>query len=495
MNYNFTKNKRTGSILTIIIITSFTIIIILPHANGQQSTRNLLQDLESHGKTNCFVWQINDFLYKPVRISLTHETANTPQVKITSEDPASKVFWDGSKESFQLVTDSTDRHTVELNLDYAVKHDQPRQVFYQVFAKDRTLMMEGNWVSKGDTFCIVIDFWTQEAPHILTAEEIQEQNNKFNSDFRAEVASQSTTTQNGLIILSIVVVVSAILSVVFFISVILTQRSLGKVADKPVKKLNEVIEKIRRTDDVMELTTNSILKNDKEFREQSMTKIDNALTDLSTVVLLAQQKFEIPIKVHETKTSTPMPDSTTTPVKIEIDEKQEMVNEQTYQEEYGIKSQQSQKEQPKKGKPSDEMEVNLIEIKLCLICKRTSEFYCYDCKQMFCYKHNRHRCKNNEVKMLTKNDLLKTIKQRIIKSIMEKKQSIFTDDAILMKELEHGRKRKDLEDELVAGYMKIPYNDAKKIYEGMNKDFEKNKTFAKTIRIGAMLARLVKSSR
>jgi len=484
MNYNMIKIKRTISVIIIVILTSVT-IIIFPQADGQQSSRNILQDLQSQGKTNCMVWQINDFLYKPIRISLTHETVNEHQVKITSDDPASKVFWDGSKETFQLVTDSSDRHNVELILDYAVKHDQQRQVYYQVFAKDRTLMMEGNWVHKGDTFCIIMDFWTTEAPHILTAEEIQEQNNKFNSDFRAEVASQSTTTQNGLIILSIVVVVSSIMSVIFFISVILTQRNLGRVADKPVKKLNEVIEKLRKTTENTELATNSVLENDKQFREQSISKIDNALTDLSTVVLMAKQNLEITVKTHESRTDTQMHDSTSTPVKVDIDLKT-----------YGMESQQQQKTpQVVPPTPSDsdipkptlpEMENYLNEVKVCSICQRQSEFFCSDCRQVYCIKHQRHRCKNSITKLLTKNDLIKNIKDRIIKSIIEKKQTIFTDDTMLMKELEV---------ELITVYMKITYNDAKKIYEDMQKDFAKNKTFAKTIRIESMLQRLVKSVR
>lgn len=511
MNYNLLKINRTYYVVVIVILSS-SIIFIFPQANAQQSTRQMIQQLESEGKQNCEVWQINDFFYKPVRISITHETADPAQVKITSDDPASKVFWDGDRESFQLTTDSTDRHRVELIFNYAVKHDNPRQVYYQVFAQDRTLMMEGNWVHTGNSFCKVIEFWTQDPPHILTPVEIQEENNKFNSDFRKEVAEQSTTVQNGILILAIVIVITAILNTVYFISVILTQRNLGKVADRPAKKLNEMIEKLRKTNEAMELTTKNVLEKDDQFREQAIRKIDNSLKDLSIVVSNTQQRLEMLASTQDQKPSPQIHDSTITPVKVDtsIDEQQEERNEEAYKIEYGLgglKSQENQlqhkihataitdneklAEQPQKEKVH---EINFEEIK-CSICKRQSEFFCDDCERMFCTRHQTHRCNDNRQKLLTKQNLLKVIKTRIIKSVIENKGTIFTDDELMMYHLDHGKTKNQIKEELVAGYRKIPFYDAKKIYDDMNKNYEKNKTFPKSIRLEAMLERLVKGAK
>ncbi len=204
---------RTLAILVSIILIS-SVLLIIPDATAQQSARRMLAIMEAQGQFGCEVWIINDFLYKPVRINLTHEEANQ-KVQIDSEDPEAKVFWDGSPETFQLVTKSNGRHTIELNLDYMIEHEEPRQVFYQVFAKDNTLMMEGNWVHDGQSFCKVIDFFTNQAPEEITPEQIQEENNKFNADFRKDTSLKFTTIETALLILLIVISIVGITSTMY----------------------------------------------------------------------------------------------------------------------------------------------------------------------------------------------------------------------------------------------------------------------------------------
>jgi len=159
----------------------------------------------------------------------------TTRVSISTEG-GGEAFWDGSKETFQLVAKDTDRYKAEIVLDYEFKHDEPRQVFYQVFAQDRILVMEGNWVHEGFTFCKIIDFFIEEAPTELTPQEIVEINNQFNSEFRKEVAKQNTTVQTALLIVGITIVVIGILSTTYFIIIIISQRSMARISKKPAKK-------------------------------------------------------------------------------------------------------------------------------------------------------------------------------------------------------------------------------------------------------------------
>jgi len=148
-----TKLVYFGIIIVILVLAWFTV----PQVWAQQSTRKMLQQLQAEGRSNCEVWQINDFLYKPVRINIVHQPVDNHIVSIKSEG-GGEAFWDGSRESFQLVARDTDRYTAEIVLDYELKHEEPRQVFYQVFAEGRNLVMEGNWVHEGFTFCKIIDF-------------------------------------------------------------------------------------------------------------------------------------------------------------------------------------------------------------------------------------------------------------------------------------------------------------------------------------------------
>ena len=222
-----------------------SLFLILPVADAQQ-TRQILQELESQGITNCEIWVINEFLYKPIRIGLIHERVDEHQVKITSQDPASQVSWDGTKETFRLITDSAGRHTVQVILDYETKTKEPRDVFFQVFAQGNVLMMEGNCQHESFTFCKIIDFWTVDAPTFLSAEEITEINNKFNSEFRREVAEQNTTVENGLLVISIIVLVVGILITLFFMVIIIAMRGMANVSKRQAKKLNEMVEKVRK---------------------------------------------------------------------------------------------------------------------------------------------------------------------------------------------------------------------------------------------------------
>jgi len=243
-----------------------SLFMIVPQANAQ-STRQLLQQLQSEGKSNCEVWFINDFLYKPVRINIVHQPVDNHQVSITSEG-GGEAFWDGSKETFQLTAVDTDRYRVEVILDYEFKHEEPRQVFYQVFSQSRNLVMEGNWVHEGFNFCKIIDFWTEQAPEELSPEEIIEINNEFNADFRREVAKQNTTVETALLIVGITIVIIGIISTVYFMIIIISQRSMARISKKPAKKLNEMIDGVRKLADVLRLQTEYNMTTDKEMKEK-----------------------------------------------------------------------------------------------------------------------------------------------------------------------------------------------------------------------------------
>jgi len=508
-------NRIAFSLFAIVFLLS-SLLWTLPEVHAQQSTRQILKELESEGKTNCEVWQINDYLYKTVRITLVHDRITEHIVKVTSDDPESNVSWDGTKDSFRLVTDSSGRHRVEVILDYEFKHDEPRQVFFQVFAESNVLMMEGNWVHEGFTFCKIIDFWTVEAPHILTADEITEINNKFNADFRRESAEQNTTVENGLLVLSIVVVVLALLNTIYFLGLILTQRSLGKVADRPAKKFAQMTDKVRKLVDVLQLLMQHMLATDKEVKKEIVDKIDSKIRDIQIVAIGAKQKVEIRESFPEPNTLvTPNNLSTSPPVKAEtISAEQEKRNEEVYEEEYGVKKPDlkeeitfatlSDKEYDKRKESishetdkqveSDQKYVEIKEedVRPCVVCGKDPEYFCKACERMFCKDHEDHTCKKKDGRAVSKINL---IKDKIVDSFIERNDSITTSDEFLMKELDGGIKKDDIIKELIKEYMKIPFKEAKDKFVDMKKDYEKNKTFPKQIRNDAMLERLVRSDR
>lgn len=499
-----TKLVYVGIITMILVLAFFSI----PQAWGQQSTRQILQDLERQGITNCEVWQINEFLYKPVRIGLVHEPVKEHQIKITSQDPESEVNWDGTKETFRLVTDSAGRHTVQVILDYEFKHQEPRQVFFQVFAQSNVLMMEGNWIQEGFTFCKIIDFWTVDAPTFLSAEEITEINNKFNSEFRKEVAEQNTTVETGLLIISITVAVVGILGTLFFIVIIMSMRGMANVTKRPVKKLIEMIGMVRKLADVLRLQTQYNMTTDKDMKEKMIKKVDNSLRDLSIMTAGTMQKVQLESAFPKPESLVPNNNSEVPPVEVDtkVDEKQEKLNEEAYEKSLGVSSHKidqqeatfadfEESEEPEKESEEDTVEVDIKDIKPCVYCGKPPDFYCQDCKGMFCKEHESHKCKDEKKKSLSASDLISSVTKKITKSIMEKKDSIINSDEAMQKLFDKGKTKTDAKDMLIKEYLKIPYKVAREIYDDLYRDYEKHKTFPQSIRIEALMERLVRSDK
>jgi len=497
-----TKLVYVGIIIMILVLAFFSI----PQAWAQQSTRQILQDLERQGITNCEVWQINEFLYKPVRIGLVHERVDEHQIKITSQDPESAVNWDGTKETFRLVTDSAGRHTVQIILDYEFKHEEPRQVFFQVFAQSNVLMMEGNWIHEGFTFCKIIDFWTVDAPTFLSAE--TEINNKFNSEFRREVAEQNTTVETGLLIISITVAVVGILVTLFFMVIIISMKGMATVTKRPVKKLIEMIGMVRKLADVLRLQTRYNMTTDKDMKEKMIQKVDNSLRDLSIMTVGTMQKAQLESAFVKPESLVPNNDSQVQPVEVDtkVDEKQEKLNEEAYEKSLGVSSHKidqqeatfadlEEHEEPEKESEENTIEFDIKDIKPCVYCKKPPDFYCQDCKGMFCKDHESHKCKDEKKKSLSASDLISSVTKKITKSIMEKKDSIVNSDEAMQKLFDKGKTKTDAKDILIKEYMKIPYKDAREIYDDLYRDYEKHKTFPQSIRIEALMERLVRSDK
>jgi len=56
-----------------------------------------------------------------------------------------------------------------------------------------------------------------------------------------------------------------------------------------------------------------------------------------------------------------------------------------------------------------------------------------------------------------------------------------------------GKTKMEAKDDLIKEYMKIPYKEARELYDDMVKKYDKKKTFLDAIRLEAMMERLVRS--
>lgn len=533
-------NKKIVYIIVVFfafILLSSTIVTLIPKASAQQPTQQIIQRLENEGKNNCEVWQINEFFYKPIRINLVHEPVSNHGVKVKSTDPASEVFWEGSKQTFQLVTDSTDRHTVEIVLDYEVRHENPRQVFYQVYAMDNTLMMEGNWVHEGFTFCKVIEFWAVAPPHILTAEEIQQENNKFNADFRKETASSNTSLQNAMIVVAIVVLVIGTITGLIFFIIIVSLKSMGRIQKKPIKKLEEMISLVRVVSDNLKLVSDHLLKTDQNAKRDLIAKVNNSLADLSIVISGLQRQVEekiIPIPAPEEiesqnciierkeppKTSSAIDDSPNTP-------EQEKINEDSMAELYGVSGNMKPTEitfanidleekddaimesikveglevalddeiieELQKGDDENEeekiIELNKNEVKPCKTCGEEPQVICGQCNNFYCNEHQNHDCEK-EKKIKEKEVTISTLTKKTKNIFFDDKKPTIMDDGQIQKMLDEGIDEQSITNQLCDEYFKTPRNDNLRIYADLQEKEKKARTRELDIKLNAMLITL-----
>jgi len=139
------------------------------------------------------------------------------------------------------------------------------------------------------------------------------------------------------------------------------------------------------------------------------------------------------------------------------------------------------------------IEVDIKDVKPCVYCGKAPMYICKDCHKTFCEEHESHKCTGKEKKSLGTSDLISAKIEKVIKSVMEKKESITNDDIQMQKLLDEGKSKSEVKDDLMKEYMKIPYKEAREIYDKMVKNYEKKKTFLESIRLESMMERLVRS--
>jgi len=262
---------------------------------------------------------------------------------------------------------------------------------------------------------------------------------------------------------------------------------------------------------------------DKEMKEKLIQKVDNSLRDLAIMTAGTQQKIELVASFPKPESLVPKggePVSDVPPVEGEkIDVEQQRRNEEAYAEEYGLKSieiakpevsfvdlallnEDEQRKESMSGETDKEVKLDeepktiedsIKDLKPCVYCGKKPDYICKDCKKMFCKEHESHDCKGKEKKSLGASDLISTLTQKIIKSVMEKQDSITNSDEEMDSLFQKGYTKSEVKDILIKEYLKIPYKEAREIYDKIHKDYEKKKTFPNTVRIEAMMERLVRS--
>ncbi len=150
-------------------------------------------------------------------------------------------------------------------------------------------------------------------------------------------------------------------------------------------------------------------------------------------------------------------------------------------------------DEPEENSEPETVEMNIKDVKPCVYCGKAPMYICKDCGKTFCEEHESHNCKGKEEKSVGTTEKISDKIAEVIKSVMEKKDSITNDDKLMQKQLDEGKTKMDAKNDLMKEYMKIPYKEARELYDGMVKKYDKKKTFLDAIRLEAMMERLVRS--
>jgi len=271
-----------GIILVILVLAWYSV----PFVWAQELRKNpeqLLRELRSQGLTNCEIMQIHQNFYLPIRIELTHDPVTEQLLETSSTDPESSLQLVKRNNFLSIATDSPDRHVIKVVLDYQTKHNDPRIVFYKLFSESNLLIQEGNWVHEGFQFCKVFDILIGDAPHILTADEIQDANNKANRENFDETIGLLESSQQWVILIGIIVVLNGLIQGGVTWMFFLVRKKDNARSLSLMKKQNTLVTKTEQ------IAENMILQSQKReidwhnYQERFMNMWNKAFMDLGIV--------------------------------------------------------------------------------------------------------------------------------------------------------------------------------------------------------------------
>jgi len=152
---------------------------------------------------------------------------------------------------------------------------------------------------------------------------------------------------------------------------------------------------------------------------------------------------------------------------------------------------------PDKAKTDENtVEIDPDKVKPCH-CGEEPTFYCKDCGKYFCDNHEEHTCKDGKKIKKTMAESAKSSLGKIGALIAEKerKSSPLDDDKEISRLLHEGKSKREVVEMIVKEYMKIPFDEAKELHEKLTKEYSKDMTYPKALRIEASMQRLIASDK
>ena len=256
----------------ILLVTIITLFMV--GAFAQVPIDQILQGYEEQNLQGCEVWQIHYAMYTPLRIELDYEFATVREPKISSNDPESDVDVFSTPTKMNIITNSTDFHTIDLFINYQNQTSSERRVDYKIYTNDGILTQEGNWHDTGTYFCKTVMFWSEPAPDFPTPEEVREQERNFFDEQLTDIQTNQDESEGFFGIALIIVLAIGIVVVLFVITNFLNQRGMLKpmndakaLMEDETKKMENTRENLRNTVTFFEIGEIKVMDDLKKMLE------------------------------------------------------------------------------------------------------------------------------------------------------------------------------------------------------------------------------------
>lgn len=266
----------------IMFITS-TITVIMSNAYAE-SVNLVRSQLSEEDVANCEIMVVSELWHVPIRVELEHDSVTDQIVKTQSTDPNASLLFEKRPEAFIFMTETVDRHRLQLILDYKDKEVQEkREIFYRIYSNS-VPVEEGTWIHEGGTYCKVFDFFAKEPPIVYDELFFEEKYDEIHGKRLSTIIDNQEQSKGFNVIMGFFAICSSIVGAGIGIWVWINFRDVKSTLTKPIKRLFSLITSVENIKDSNELLTRNSEMMIKKACDVIKANSDILLTESNNLV-------------------------------------------------------------------------------------------------------------------------------------------------------------------------------------------------------------------
>lgn len=189
----------------------------------------------------CEIMVISENFYVPVRFELEHpplpdfDGNAEKRVRIATD---AELQFERQDEVFVFLTETVDRHDIQLEFDYTDDEPMQRQVYYRIYSES-DIISEGTWYFTEPVFCKYFSFLALEPPPVYDAKYFEEKYDEVHGNRLSTIITNQEEAESFNLSMGVMglfgIFVGSFVSIVVFYKFKDLKKSL------PIKELRELI--------------------------------------------------------------------------------------------------------------------------------------------------------------------------------------------------------------------------------------------------------------